>query len=662
MLSNKEKSILEFLLQNKNKMVTSREVADTLKLSDRTIRNYIKDLQVLLSKNGAEIIAKTGKGYAVKVNNEAEFNTFLQRNHNNLIKKKEVSFIDAKDRKDYILNKLLFEEVYVLFDELCEELFVSRSTLCNDFTEIRKLIAPYNLSIESKSKKGVYLEGDEYNKRNFIIDYFFGNSFDISINQYVGKTVFVNDISFEEITTIILEECRKVNLRLADYLIQNLSIYLALSINRIKDGFNLLNNKKVTFKENELEFLVAKRILNRIALLSNIIFSNEEICQVALYLKVKTFSKDLCEISDEEIYDDLIISLAKIEDETGYKIGNDQQLIKELMTQFSSLVLRLKNGVVLENPLLTEIKAKYGEIFAMTKYYFSEIAILKEYKVSDSEWAYICLQLMVAIEKIREDKKINVLVICATGYGSGQMLCLRLKKEFGQYINVVDVIGYYEITDEILQGIDLIISSIDLYTVVFNVPIIHVSIFLDNKEAYEVRKFIEKKLASIDKGKTKKDSKLLSERIKLVSEVLKEECFYILNESIDKEKLIEKMIDSLQKNEEENYSKIMIKQVAQRELMSTVVFSKEIAVPHPVKSVGSSSSIAIAIAPAGVYWSEEFQKVKFIFLLSPSRVENTKIREITKAIVSLTEDDYAQKQLLNTKNFHEFKELFAKLI
>ena len=88
------------------------------------------------------------------------------------------------------------------------------------------------------------------------------------------------------------------------------------------------------------------------------------------------------------------------------------------------------------------------------------MSIFDGYKVPDGEWAYICLHFMAAIERYKDNKKLNVLVICATGYGSGQMLSIRLKKEFGQHINIVDVIGYYEITNEKLNGIDFKVKPI----------------------------------------------------------------------------------------------------------------------------------------------------------------------------------------------------------
>lgn len=165
-----------------------------------------------------------------------------------------------------------------------------------------------------------------------------------------------------------------------------------------------------------------------------------------------------------------------------------------------------------------------------------------------------------------------------------------------------------------------------------------------------------------NKNDKNNSSLMVSEKMVLFDKFFKEDCFHIIKESITKEKVIEKLVDSLQKYEEPDYSKIMIRQIAQREYMSSVVFSNKIAVPHPAKSVGENARIAVALIHEGVYWNEEFQDIKVIFLLSPSKFENTNLKNITRAIVSLTEDNDIQKQLLKSNNFDEFKEIFAKLI
>lgn len=45
---------------------------------------------------------------------------------------------NIEDRYNYILNKLLFEQEKLYFDNLAEELFVSRSTLSADFRKSEK--------------------------------------------------------------------------------------------------------------------------------------------------------------------------------------------------------------------------------------------------------------------------------------------------------------------------------------------------------------------------------------------------------------------------------------------------------------------------------------------------------------------------------------------
>lgn len=666
MLSNKEKAILGVLLQSKGQAITSRDVAEKLSLSDRTIRNYLKGLQHILLENGAEIIARVGHGYTLNIINESDFNTFLENNGTSLLKKNELNLDDSKDRQYYILNKLLFEEECLLFDDLCDELFVCRSTLSNDFSEIRKFLKSYNLAVISKAKKGVYIQGDERDKRHFIMDYFFGNSFSISINKYVGNTLFLNDISFEEITIIVLDECREAGLKLSDYIIQNLVLHIGLVIKRIKDGFNLDMGKVDRSIEEHKEFMVAKRILKRITCSSNIEFPDEEANYIALHLKVKSIVNDSEQMDDfsekNKLNGELVKTLEKIEHDTGYPIKNDKQLINGLMTHFYPLLMRLKHDVSVENPLLDEIKEKYGDILKITKDYMSSMSILKDYKISDSEYAYICLHFMAAIERYKDNKKLNVLVICATGYGSGQMLSIRLKKEFGKQMNIVDLIGYYEITDERLKGIDLIISSIDLYTVVFNIPVIHASVFLNPNEISEIKKFIEGRVYTSNKHKELECTNLRNEKMMMIDSFIDKDCFHIIDESISKEDVITKLVDSFQKYEDQDYSTIMRQLITQREAMSSVIFSEEIAVPHPAKAIGENSHVAVAIIKDGVYWNDEFPNIKFIFLLSPSKYENGNLRNITRAIVSLTEDKDKQNKLLECNNFDEFKKIFLELI
>ena len=662
MLGKKEKAILEVFLENKDKFITSKNIANKLIVSDKTIRTYIKRLQPILLENGSTIVSKQGNGYKLNINCKIKFDIFLRKNiYNNSLKIEELKLDESKDRQYYILNKLFFEKTYVLFDDLSEELFVSRSTLSNDFSEIRKILKIYKLHIVSKTNKGVYIDGDEINKRYFIMNYFFGENFITSINKYIDDTVFFNEISSEELIRIILDECKIAKLKLSDYIIQNLVLYIALAIKRNKDGFKLSNVKIDEMTNCKNELIVAKRILDRTTLYNCIEFSKEEVNYIALTLmansvfnKSQTNSRLVKEIKD---------ILVNIEEDTGYPMADDKQLINGLVSHFDTFLMRLKYKIYLINPMIDSIKDKYNLYLEFTKKYLKDMPILKDFIISDNEWAYICLHFMAAIQRYKENKKIKVLIVCSTGYGSSQMLKARIDKEFKQNIDVVGIAGYYELDDKNLKDIDLIISSIDLSTSIFNIPVIQSSVFLNDEEINKIKDFIEKKL-EFNYESDFYNNKVLSIEKKelLINKFFNEDCFTIIKEEVTNEDVVKNLISLLQKYEDDNYSNIMIEQVTQREYLSSTAFSDEIVVPHPAKSVSDKSRIAVAIIPDGLKWNKKLTNIKFVFLLSTSKFDNKGLNKITQAIVKMVDDQLLKKQLLECKNFYDFKSKFIKLI
>ena len=105
----------------------------------------------------------------------------------------------------------------------------------------------------------------------------------------------------------------------------------------------------------------------------------------------------------------------------------------------------------------------------------------------------------------------------------------------------------------------------------------------------------------------------------------------------------------------------MITQIKKRENMGQVIFSDSIVVPHPAHPVGVTTKMAIALIPEGMDWDEE-QDIKFVFLISPSYIENEGITSLTKGIVKLVEQQDIQKEILENITFDQFKEIFIKMI
>ncbi|WP_423831524.1 BglG family transcription antiterminator [Streptococcus equinus] len=657
MLNKKEKQIIQYLTKDKEQFVTSKELAAHMGCSDRTIRTYYKTLvEKLDNHSGLDLISKQGYGYKLDILDDDAYADFLEENHINDHQFNYQSVTDINDRYNFLLNKLLFEQNEIYFDDLADELFVSRSTLSSDFKKIREKFKPYHLKIESKANKGVYVMGQERDKRRFIMDYFIDSGFINTMHSYVDNELLNQRISFEELTIIVLDECREGGLKLSDFVIQNLVIHIALAIRRITEGFRI---SKVSDDEVVLRGLaerrVAENILKRVSVSTGIHFPIEEVDYITLHLVSKGHGNSchISEVLQEQIRQELIDSI----DHINPTVKNDFQLIEGLLAHLSTMYIRLQGKVVMENPLTAEIQANYRDMYQLAERVVSNMPTFSPYTLSPNEIAYIALHFMAAKERYKEQRKYNVLVICATGYGSAQMLKSRIENELGNLVSITDVIGYYEINDEKLKGIDFIVSSIDLSNLMFNIPVFTVSVFLNDEELKDIKQGI----AHLNTSMANVEDHQAELSVKDVFDDYFSEDYFFLMSDATKEDVLKKLAESISVNENDQFEKRLLDMMKQREAMSSIVFGENIAVPHPLKAVGSKHHFAVAIVKNGVKWDEQYPSIKIIFLMSMSIHDNDGLPELTSAIVDLVDNPKLQEQMLACQSFDEFKKIFLSI-
>lgn len=656
MLNIKEKDILQFLIKNKERFVTSKELAEYLSCSDRTVRNALKLIEKTMIIQGVQLISKQGQGYQMFFDNQGAYQEFRQTYElEEDYTKTAVSKGD--DRLVFILNKLLFEQVPVLFDDLADELYVSRSTLSHDFKKIRVMLSEYNLSIESRANKGVYVSGEERDKRRFIMHYFLENQFFKTLHCYVKFNFFDQTVPLEEFARIVLDECQEANLKLSDFVLQNLVVHIALSMIRLKSGFEI-KNIDCQMTDDAIERKVAQRILSKVSQVTNQEFPVQEIDYITLHLLAKSqqCQKNQKNISEEVLKKSLFKTFQDLGLDDIYNFSSDFQLIEGLITHLMTLQVRLESRITLNNPLVDEIKQNYSDIFFMTREILANMDMFIEWSISDDEIAYVSLHFLAAMERSKESTKFNILAICATGFGAAQMLRNRLETEFGKRVEVVDVIGYYELNQEKLKGIDFIVSAVDLSNLYFQIPVFKVSVFLKSDEMEMIRKAMDQMQVS-SHIQSSKISKFENNNFR---QYFSKENFLICTK-YDKENLLEKMIQGLSVGESNEFEQSLLHGIKQREELSSVVFSEKIAVPHPIQPFGTEGKVSVAICKDSLFWDNQSSHVQLVFLLSPSIYGNEGLATVTKKIVYLTENDELQNQLISCNNFEDFINIFEKI-
>ncbi|BAH81895.1 BglG family transcription antiterminator [Streptococcus dysgalactiae] len=655
MLNTKEKIILQYLYQHRGDYSTSKVLADYLSFSDRTIRTYIKKLSTDLpvEDTGFTIVSKQGYGYQLEVLDDDTYHHFLVKNNLAV----GMDYGDIDNRHKAILNKLIFKEETVLFDDLADQLFVSRSTLSSDFKKIRSQLAKYQLSIESKPYRGVYVLGDEQDKRHFIMDYFFGEHFHQNMSNFVGKDILDIPLSMEELTIIVLDECRNQELKLSDYAIQNLVIHLALAIQRFQKGFRIAPVELCECKYQK-ELLVARNIADRLAnrLGQEELIPEEETAYIALHLISKSVAEQDPEANLLNLRQELITALDNCDTSQGYDFSSDMALIEGLLMHLEVLLERLVNNIHLDNPLLEDIQKRYGDVLKLTENFLGDLPTFQKYYLSQDEIAYVSLHFMASIERQKEKHKLTVLVICATGFGSAQMLKNRITNELGQLVTISDVIGYYDLDNDKLKDVDAIMSTIDLSNLVFNIPVLTVSVFLSDQEIQEAKQTFSKIQGKQRRRNITARDLSLDTAASAFKHYFSEENFLVL-ENASKAEVMEEMIRRLVPDDSD-HQKELADLIRGRERLSTLVFDQEIAVPHPLKPISEKHQIAVAVVKNGVYWEDGFEKIKLIFLVAPSVYTNEGLKPITNRIVDLVDLPEVKEQLINTEDFESFKSIF----
>ena len=404
--------ILKLLLKNKECM-TGDNLAVSIGVSSRTIRNDMKDLNRALEDHGASVVSEIGQGYYLKIEDQEKFLTFQNEMEEHKREKdfKNIIPSEPEDRVKYIISKLLLSTLNgrkekIEFFDLEEELFISTSTLKKDFRNIDKVLKPYDLKTSITKKDGVKIVGDEAKIRYCISEYIFNSKgyFGIEENQFY-QSIF-KEQEIEKLREILLDVISVYNLRLTDLAFKNVLIHSLIMLKRFA------RQKSVTYEENDIkafekkvEFECAQEIIKRIQKEFEVDLGNE-----VYYLTQHLISSQRFLIDDPkedyEYKNEIEKILIKIKEETNIDLSDDKQLINGLAMHF---------GAALERKGLNEKKPRKKAI-----------------------------------------------IVCYAGVATAMLIKEKIEQNFGHKIEVIKTCSQQEVSQELIDQVDLVLTTAEL--------------------------------------------------------------------------------------------------------------------------------------------------------------------------------------------------------
>lgn len=621
-------SILNLL--SDKRYITSNELAKGTDVSEKTVRIRIKELNYLLTQNGARIISKQHLGYTLELTDYLKFQEFKK----GITQDKEEQIPSTcEERIQYLLSYLLKSNDYIKLDDIAEFIYISKNTLTKDLKKVEFILGKYNIKLIRKPNYGIKVEGKEFDKRLCIANCLIQWN-PIDLNDF-GKQQ--NEI--QVIGKIVLNCINQYVLGLSEMSFQNLIIHIYVALERIGQGCPVEKVDLDNF-DCKKEFSIAKEIANKLEVELNIAFPISEVYYIAIHIAGKrvlgAFNENEPNLVIPQQVDDLVSRMLEIVYDT-YKIDfrHNLEIRMSLSQHIVPLDIRLNYDMIQKNPLLNEIKQKY--IFAFTIASEACIAIKEFYKkdLSEDEISYFALLFALGLEKNKNERvKKNILFVCSSGKASAQLLAYKYKEEFKNYIDYIQICDAYSINKVNFDNFDYVFTTIHIKETI-PLPILEVNMFLDDSEISTVKEVLR------------------SEGVDFLYDYYDEKLFYTNVQGKTKEEVIRYMCDkiALEREIPDNFYEAVLK----RENLAETDYGNLIALPHPYEAITKDTFVCVGILEEPIIWTKN--QVQVVFLVSIADKKNNNLQKFYELTTGLILKKESVEKLIEEKNFYKLIQL-----
>lgn len=620
-MNSRQKNILRLLLDNLTPHYLVSQLAEEVGCSEKTIRTELKKIEeYLLKYSSAKLIRKQGVGVFLEVN-EDDKSKLYQELASGLVK------VADEDRLLAIAYELLMASTFVRTQKLADAYYVTKVVVKKDIERIQYWLIKYDLLIISKQKSGLFIEGAEPNKRKALA----------CISELVDNYALTKDYITKQFKPYEVDSVRKelkkvvekyelpFTLESQERLIQ----HTLLVVKRMK-------LKQITFLIEDAERLktksiyhYAKEFLMNLERVFAMRFPSSEILYVTLHFlgaKIR-YSDDLhldhLFQTDEDAQLESLVEFLVENTSRAIKFDfkKDEYLIKGIKIHLYAVLNRLKYGLSITNPLLSNIKTMYPYIYNSIVIVLNDYEELYDLFIPEEEIAYITLHFQAALERfyIASKKVKRAIIICELGIGMSQLLRAKIERKSED----IQIVGCYSI-EELPQIIekekpDFIIATLNMEEK--GIPVIQISSLFSKEEEKRLTQFIEEL----------EEEKLMKESV--LAQYTNPFLVFLHCENLDRLELIEHFSTILYNR---GYvQKEYIKNILAREQLSSTSIGSNVAIPHGNPKYVNESVILIATLKKPIKWDQE--EVSLVLMLAIQQENQATLKRLFQDVLSICE-------------------------
>lgn len=500
-LNDRRKQLL-FELLNKNQCMEIDKISKKYGVSERTTRYDIEAIEGFLKEHNLPLLVKKRDGqisFPEDMKERERVVDFLNDLGSDICD----SILPSNQRIFCILNGLLLSDGFSTINNLAGIISVSRNTVIGDLDKIKKWLQESSIELKSIPKHGLKVYGKEKSIRNALQKLY---KEALNFDQYIELTkdsLAINDINkypqilyarlFNDINVCDIHKCIKdmqgeLKVVFSDVTYVELTICIAIGIQRLRMNKTLIMDKEeISLLRDTSAFSATATIAKRLSEYYKIHFTTDEIAYITQYvlagnmLTTTIYNERTTKLYTQMLISNLIANASKL---LNIDLTDDWQLFSCLYIELSSVIYRQEHNIKAYNPYLKDIRDNYPKVFNAVK---SSIGSLQDYagvKVDDREIGFLSLHFATCMEKYSQ---VNVLIVCGTGFGTANLLSIKLKSIFN--VNIVGAVAVHDVVSTISKyKVDLIVTTMPL--TFGEIPCILVNPTLLPEDALKIREYI----------------------------------------------------------------------------------------------------------------------------------------------------------------------------
>ena len=615
MLSEKGLLIIEKLAEHNNELVTSKALAASTGMSERSVKTYLKEVADFCEQNSMTLDRKPGKGMKPCFS-DAQIGKILD------VAGRKSAAVSQKKRQNYISYILLSgwdTYTYALFSE---ELNVSKNVIMDDINELDAELLLFGIKVHRTAGYGIYATGSELDirkaMRHFcrypISDKQVIKTDDHRLSRRAAEVIANNfrSVNLSMAVDMIHHVERRFDIIFTDYTFQMLAEYIAIALFRVDVEKELkpdeldLSNQKNRFIMTEHEHM-AREAAGFLDRHHGISLAQPEIMYLAMLFSCAEGQNRVVMSCEESlsIEDEMIVYLSNL------LAANliENELLRESMRSFlPGSIARTHFGIEIDNPFLSDITQSYASLFTVcftvSRYYEKYTGAMP----SENEIAFIALQVGGALH--RNPMTVRAVLIGAAGYATGSIIAGKIENRVPD-VRIVSILSSDRIEHIDEYDCDLILSTIDTQADIHkDMRFLYVSPLISAQDEKNIRnKCFE--LMTGQSAEVSEFSQMLSEefiifekKAKNRKEVLKRACQLLINKGIVQSEFA--------------------RDVLEREKVEATAVGCNIAIPHGKPEHVNRCQILVIRLDKPIEWGERMADMIFLLAINFDSVNTTK--------------------------------------